>query len=67
VSLAKGQKVAGAITFNGGEKKVSMQAMLLKPIPVTAANLDVVIKGGWISKDAACKGVDPATAPAACK
>jgi len=59
--------VDGAITFNGGEKKVSMQAMLLKPIPVTQANLDLVIKGGWITKDAACKGVDKAAAPAACK
>jgi D-xylose transport system substrate-binding protein len=67
VSLANGKKVDGAITFNGGEKKVSMQAMLLKPIPVTAANLDLVIKGGWISKDAACKGVDKAAGPAACK
>jgi D-xylose transport system substrate-binding protein len=67
VALAAGKKVEGAITFNGGEKKVAMQAMLLKPIPVTAANLDVVIKGGWITKDAACKGVDKATAPAACK
>ena len=34
VALAKGQKVDGAITFNGGEKKVAMQAMLLKPVPV---------------------------------
>lgn len=67
VALANGKKVDGAITFNGGEKKVAMQAMLLKPIPVTQANLDTVIKGGWISKDAACKGVDKAAAPAACK
>lgn len=67
VALANGKKVDGAITFNGGEKKVAMQAMLLKPIPVTRDNLDVVIKGGWISKEAACKGVDPATGPAACK
>ena len=44
-----------------------MQAMLLKPIPVTQANLDLVIKGGWITKDAACKGVDKAAAPAACQ
>ena len=67
IALAAGKKVEGAITFNGGEKKVAMQAMLLKPIPVTQANLDVVIKGGWISKEAACKGVDKAAAPAACK
>ena len=67
VELAKGQKVKGAITFNGGEKKVAMQAMLLKPIPVTADKLNLVIDGGWITKDAACKGVDKATGPAACK
>jgi D-xylose transport system substrate-binding protein len=67
MALAAGKKVDGAITFNGGEKKVTMQAMLLKPIPVTQANLDLVIKGGWISKDAVCKGVDKATGPAACK
>ena len=67
VALAAGKKVDGAITFSGGAKKVAMQAMLLKPIPVTAANLDVVIKGGWITKDAACKGVDKTAGPAACK
>ena len=66
-ALAAGKKVDGAVTFNGGEKKVSMQAMFLKPIPVTAANLDAVIKGGWITKDAACKGVDKTAGPAACK
>ena len=67
MALAAGKKVDGASTFNGGEKKVAMQAILLKPIAVTASNLDLVIKGGWISKEAACKGVDAATGPAACK
>jgi D-xylose transport system substrate-binding protein len=67
VALAKGQKVANATSFAGGEKKVKMNAILLKPIPVTADKLDTVIKAGWISKDAACKGVDKASGPAACK
>ncbi|MCI5069470.1 D-xylose ABC transporter substrate-binding protein [Acidovorax sp.] len=67
VALAKGQKVAGAQTWNGGEKKVALQAQFLKPVPITAKNLDVVVKAGWISKDALCKGVDAAKAPAACK
>ena len=67
VSLANGKKVEGAVVWDGGEKKVKMDAMFLKPSPITAANLDVVIKGGWISKEAACKGVVAATAPAACK
>lgn len=67
VALAKGQKVAGAQTWNGGEKKVALLAQFLKPVPITAKNLDVVVKAGWISKDALCKGVDAAKAPAACK
>jgi D-xylose transport system substrate-binding protein len=67
IALAKGQKPAGASTFNGGEKKVSMNAILLKPLPVTADKLDQVISGGWITKDEACNGVDKASAPAACK
>lgn len=67
VALAKGGKVAGAKTWNGGEKKVSLQAQFLKPIPVTASNLDVVVKAGWIKKADLCKGVNPANGPAACK
>lgn len=67
VSLAKGQKVANATTFASGEKKVSLNAILLKPVPVTADKLDLVIKAGWISKDDACRGVDKAKGPAACK
>ena len=67
MALAGGKPVAGATKWSGGEKKVEMNSMFLKPTPVTAANLDVVIKGGWITKAAACKGVDAAKGPAACK
>ena len=67
MDLAKGKKVAGAETWAKGEKKVSLEAKFLKPVPITKANLDVVIKAGWITKAEACKGVDPATGPAACK
>lgn len=67
VALAGGKKVEGAATWSGGEKKVALQAKLLKPVAITAQNLDVVVKAGWIKKDALCKGVQPATAPAACK
>lgn len=67
VALAKGQKVSGATTWAGGEKKVSLQAQFLKPVPVTAKNLDLVVKAGWIKKDDLCKGVDAAKGPAACK
>jgi D-xylose transport system substrate-binding protein len=67
VSLANGKKVDGAVTWAEGEKKVPMSAIFLKAVPVTRANLDVPIKAGQITRDAACKGVAPATAPAACK
>lgn len=67
VALAKGQKVANATSFAGGERKVKLNAILLKPVAVTADKLDTVIKAGWISKDAACRGVDKASGPAACK
>jgi D-xylose transport system substrate-binding protein len=67
VTLAEGKKVSGASTWNGGEKKVALQAQFLKPVAVTRANLDVVVKAGWIKKDDLCKGVDAATAPATCK
>lgn len=67
VALAKRQPVKGASVFNGGEKKISMNSILLKPMPITKDKLDAVIKGGWISKDVVCKGVDKAAAPAACK
>ena len=67
VSLAKGQKVSGASAWAGGEKKVSLQAQFLKPVPITVKNLDLVVKAGWIKKEDLCKGVDAGKGPAACK
>ena len=67
VTLAKGQKVAGAQTWSGGEKKVALQAQFLKPVAITAKNLDEVVNAGWIKKADLCKGVDAAKGPAACK
>lgn len=67
VSLAAGNKVAGATSWSGGEKKVALQAQFLKPVAIARSNLDLVVKAGWIKKDALCKGVDAASAPAACK
>jgi len=67
IALAGGKKVPGAATWAEGAKKVPMEAIFLKAVPVTQANLDVVVKAGHISKDALCKGVDAAKGPAACK
>jgi D-xylose transport system substrate-binding protein len=66
VELGGGKAVTGAADWAGGEKKVTMKSIFLKPIPVTRANLDVVVKSGHISKDALCKGVTD-TSVAACK
>jgi D-xylose transport system substrate-binding protein len=45
----------------------SVQSFILQPTPLTADNLQVAIDAGQISKEDLCKGVDAATAPAACK
>jgi D-xylose transport system substrate-binding protein len=45
----------------------TVKAFILKPTPLTADNLQLAIDGGWITKDDLCKGVEAATAPAACK
>ncbi len=70
VELGKGSapdKIPGSIKWSGGPKGVTMDAILLKPVPITAANLDVVIDAGWVGKDVVCQGVDAGKAPAACK
>lgn len=57
-------KTATDFTTPGGN---TVKSIILKPTPLTADNLNLVIDGGWITKDKLCAGVDPATAPAACK
>jgi D-xylose transport system substrate-binding protein len=59
-------KVAGVGTFKspGGN---AMTSILLKPIPITKDNLNVVLDAGWITKDKLCQGVSGASAPAACQ
>ena len=45
----------------------TVQSFILQPTPLTADNLQVAIDAGQITKEDLCKGVDAATAPAACK
>jgi D-xylose transport system substrate-binding protein len=45
----------------------SVQSFILQPTPLTAETLQAAIDAGQISKEDLCKGVDAATAPAACK
>jgi D-xylose transport system substrate-binding protein len=67
VALAEGKTVPNAIQWSGGPKGITMNAILLKPVPITWDNLDTVIEAGWVSKQVVCQGVDPATAPPACQ
>jgi D-xylose transport system substrate-binding protein len=68
--LAGGAKVGsakGAAPWSGGTKKLTIQSVFLKPVPITKDNLKVVIDAGWVTKAQVCQGVDAAKAPAACK
>jgi D-xylose transport system substrate-binding protein len=67
VALAKGEKIDNAIKWAGGPKGIEMDSILLKPVPITKANLDIVVDAGWVSKEVICQGVDAAKAPGACK
>jgi D-xylose transport system substrate-binding protein len=67
LAMAAHKPVPGAVKWSGGEKKMTLDAMFLKAVPITRANLDVVVKAGHITKAELCKGVNPADAPAACK
>ena len=45
----------------------TVSSFILQPTPLTADNLQLAIDGKQITKAELCKGVDAATAPAACK
>ena len=69
VALASGtalNKVKGAVKFKG-PRGVTMDSILLKPVPIVFGNLDLVIKAKWATKAQVCQGVNPAKAPPACK
>jgi D-xylose transport system substrate-binding protein len=66
-ALAAGKPVPGAMKWDGGARKVVMDALLLTPVAVTRANLDVVVKAGWIKKEDLCRNVPAAGAPGACR
>ncbi|WP_027881280.1 D-xylose ABC transporter substrate-binding protein [Meiothermus rufus] len=70
VLMARGtpmERLPGRTIFADGPNKVRMNALLLKPVPITRENLNIVLEAGWISKQALCQGVSGPTAPAACR
>ena len=48
--------IEGAVKWSGGAKGVEMNAILLAPTPISAANINVVIDAGHIAKDKVCQG-----------
>ena len=51
---------------DSGDENV-VKSFILKPQPVTAENLNLILEANWLTKDVLCEGVDAASAPAACK
>ncbi|MCB1387579.1 MAG: substrate-binding domain-containing protein, partial [Rhodobacteraceae bacterium] len=41
----------------------TMNSVFLAPVPITAANLSVVVDAGWITQEALCQGVTNGPAP----
>jgi D-xylose transport system substrate-binding protein len=54
---------AQPFTTPGGN---TVSSFILQPTPITQDNLQVVLDGNQISQADLCKGVDPASGPAAC-
>ncbi len=51
--------IEGVTKWADGPNKVEMNAIFLKPVPITKDNLNVVIDAGWVSKEVVCQGVQP--------
>jgi len=72
VLLARGTRpdqIPGVQKFRvpGDPRGTVVNAVLLKPIPITRDNLHIVLEAGWITKEALCQGVSGPQAPAACR
>jgi len=61
VALAKGRKSETLPDTHPwtSPKGIAMNARLLKPVPITRDNLDVVVEAGWITKADLCQNVAP--------
>lgn len=69
VAMAGGTAPAGV---NGAAKwrspgGMSLDSILLTPVPITAATLNLVVEASWITKERLCRGVSGTDAPAACR
>jgi D-xylose transport system substrate-binding protein len=67
VALARGtpaEAIEGRIRFDGGPRRVPVDAILLAPVPVTRDNLHVVLDAGWIERAKLCRAGAPDPPPA---
>jgi D-xylose transport system substrate-binding protein len=72
VLLARGtapERIPGAQKFRvpGDPRNTVVNAVLLRPVPITKENLNVVLEAGWITKEALCQGVSGPQAPRVCR
>ena len=51
---ASRDELAAKFTSPGGKE---LNSVLLKPVPITKDNLNVVLDAGWITKETLCAGV----------
>ena len=56
-------KIPGVSPFTtaGGN---TLSSLLIKPVPITKDNLDVVVEAGWVTGDELCQGVAAGSVPA---
>ncbi len=66
LALGKGEPVPGASRYAEGPRRIGVDAILLEPLPITRANLGVVIDAGWVPRATVCRGVGE-DAPPACR
>ncbi len=52
-------RVPNAIRFTGGDRRLTYNAILLTPTPITRDNLDVVIKADHVTRAEVCQGALP--------
>ncbi|MBW2382404.1 MAG: D-xylose ABC transporter substrate-binding protein [Deltaproteobacteria bacterium] len=69
LELARGRpagEIDAATIYRDGPRGLGMDAILLRPVPITRENLEVVIDAGWVSRETVCRAVseDP---PPACR
>jgi D-xylose transport system substrate-binding protein len=67
ILLARGKTIAeipGTTVFAEGPRKTKMKALLLKSVPITRDNLNLVIDSQWEAKEVVCRNVPKATVKA---